>query len=177
MPRSYHLPSPDLVEDQLAIDLPTKDQPPPTVPTEEPHIPASSAPAPAITAPLPTAPASSVPPKPSAPSTSAPKDYPRPSTTSPPLQHISLSARAFLSIMDAIHTFSATSTSFAVAHAALTERLTQTEAVVAQTSAMLAHNQVILVQIQSHLGLPPISPSVPAQASSIHPPVELAPSA
>ena len=73
---SYHLPPPDLAEDQPAVDLPTEDQPPPTVPIEEPQIPASSAPAPIITAPLPTTLASSIPPEPSAPSTSAHIDSP-----------------------------------------------------------------------------------------------------
>ena len=42
--------------------------------------------------------------------------------------------------------------------------------------AALTQNQAILVQIQSHLGLPPISISVPAQASSVHPPSVPAPS-
>ena len=72
--------------------------------------------------------------------------------------------------MDAVRTFFATSTSFATAHAALAERMTHIEATMAQ-------NQAILIQIQSHLGLPPISPSVPAQASSVPPPKELAPAA
>ena len=36
MPRSYHLPSLDLVEDQPIVDLPIEDQPPPVVPTTEP---------------------------------------------------------------------------------------------------------------------------------------------
>ena len=36
----------------------------------------------------------------------------------------------------------------------------------AQNSAILAQNQVILMQIQSHLGLPSISPYVAASAAS-----------
>ena len=69
--------------------------------------------------------------------------------------------------MDVVRTFSATSASFATAHEALVERITDIEAAMAQ-------NQAILTQIQSHLDLPPISPSVPAQASSAPPPAELA---
>ena len=157
MPRSYHLPPPDLAEDQPAIDIPTEDQPPQVVPTEEPQIPTL-----AITAPFPIAPASYVPPEPSPPNTSATTDSLKPSTTAPPLQHISLSARDFLAIMDEVHTFSPTYASFASAHATLAKRMTRIEAAVAQTSIMLTQNQAILMQIQSHLGLPRISPSVSA---------------
>ena len=78
-------------------------------------------------------------------------------------QHISIYTRDFLTIMDALRTFSATSASFAIAHTTLVERMTHIETATAQ-------NHAILMQIQSHLGLPPISPSVPAQASSDHPP-------
>ena len=52
MPRSYHLSPLDQVEDQPTVDLPTEEQPAPTVHTEEPQIPASSVPAPAATAPF-----------------------------------------------------------------------------------------------------------------------------
>ena len=38
-----------------------------------------------------------------------------------------------------------------------------------QISAILAQNQDILMKIKSHLGLPAISPYVPAQAFSAHP--------
>ena len=54
------------------------------------------------------------------------------------------------------------SVSFAAAHTALVERMTCAE-------TAIAHNHAILMQIQSHLGLSPISPTVPAQASSDHP--------
>ena len=175
MPRSYHLLPPNPAEDQPTVDRPTEEQLAPTVHTEEPHIPASSVPAPAATAPLPTAPASSVPPKPSAPSTvrvpqrPAHTDLAGPSSSVPPPQHITISTRDFLAIMDAIRTFSITSASFAAAHAALAERMSRTE-------ATLALNQAILMQIQSHLSLPPISPSVPAQASLV-PPAQPTPTA
>ena len=163
MPHSYHLPPPDLVEDQPEVDFPTEEQPPPVVHIEEPQIPASSVPAPATIAPLPTTPAFSVPLKPSTPNTTAHTDLAGPSSSAPPPQHITISTRDFLAIMDAIFTFSVTSVSFMAAHAALAERMTHTQ-------AALAQNQAILVHIQSHLGLPLISPSMPAQASSVHPP-------
>ena len=71
--------------------------------------------------------------------------------------------------MVAVHTFSSTSASFATAHATLAERLTRTEVAMAQTSAILSHNQAILMQIQSHMGLPAISLYVPAQAAPAPP--------
>ena len=158
-PRAFHLPPPEPAEDQPTTDLPTKEQPAPTVHTEEHQVPASSIPALATTAPLPPAPASSVPPKPPNPNTTAHVDAVGSSTSAPPPQHIGIYTRDFPVIMDAVHTFSATSTSFATAHEALAKRMTRIE-------VALAHNQAILMQIQSHLSLPPISPPVPAQASS-----------
>ena len=68
--------------------------------------------------------------------------------------------------MDAVRTFSATSASFVAAHTVLAERMTLTEAAVAQTTSFLAQNHAILVHMQSHLGLPPIFASVPAEVSS-----------
>ena len=155
MPRSYHLPPPDLAEDQPIVDLPIEEQPPPAMHTEEPQIPTSSNLAPATTTPLPTAPASSVPPEPSTPSTIAHTDLAGPSSSAPPPRHITISTWDFLAIIDVVHTFSVTSASFATAHAALTKRMTGTK-------AALTQNQVILRQIQSHLSLLSISPSVPA---------------
>ena len=64
--------------------------------------------------------------------------------------------------MDAVRALSVTLASFETAHAALVERMTHIEAVMAQ-------NQAIIMQIQSHLGLPPISPLVPAQGSLVPP--------
>ena len=148
LPRARHLPPQDLVED-IAVDQPAED-------IEEPHIAPSAAPT--VTGPLPLSLASSVPPVPPAHTASV-----GPSTSVPPPQHISISTRDFLTITDAVRTFSATSASFAAAHIALTERMTRTE-------TAIANNHSILVQIQSHLGLPPISPSVPTQASSNQPP-------
>ena len=123
--------------------------------TEEPQITPSVAPI--VTTPLPTSPASSAPPRTPASTTSI-----EPSTSTPPPHHISISNRDFLTIMDAVCTFSATSASFTASHTALAERMTRTETAIAQ-------NHAILVQIQSHLGLSSISLLVPTQVSSDHP--------
>ena len=45
----------------------------------------------------------------------------------------------------------------------------------AQTSAILANNQAILMQLQSHQGLLAVSPYVPAHALATPPPVGSAP--
>ena len=45
----------------------------------------------------------------------------------------------------------------------------------AQTSAILAQNRAILMQLQSHMGLPVVSPYVPAHASATPPPAGSAP--
>ena len=146
LPRAQHPPPQDVPED-IAVNHPTKD-------IDEPYIAPSAAPA--VTAPLPTSSASSAPPSHTA--------SVGPSTSAPPPQYTSISTRDFLTIMDVVCTFSATSASFVDSHTTLDEMMTHTETVIAQ-------NHIILVQIQSHLGLPPISPSVPAQASLDHSPV------
>ena len=140
LPRAHSLPPQDLAEDEPADDHPVEARSSPPVPIEEPKIPASTAPA--VTAPLPTSPASSTPSVPPAPLEST-----GPCTSAPPLQHISISPRNFLAIMDAVRTFSATSASFAAAHTTLAERMTRTEVVVAQTIALLAQNHAILMHI------------------------------
>ena len=84
MPRSYHLPPSDPVEEQPVVDLPIEEKPPPVVHTEEPQILASLVPTLAITAPLPLAHASFVPLEPLAPSTIVHTDFARPSTITPP---------------------------------------------------------------------------------------------
>ena len=169
-PHTFHLPPPEPAEDQPVANLPTEEQLPLVEHTEELQANASSIPTPATTTPFPTTSASSPPLEPPASSITTPADVARPSISASPPQHITISTRDFLAIMDAVHAFSVTSTSFAAAHTALAERMTRTE-------AALAQNQAILMKIQSHLGLPPISTSVPAQASSVHPPIFPAPSA
>ena len=103
LPRAQHLPPQD-----IAVDHPAED-------TEEPQITP-----PAVAASFPTSPASPAPPVPPAPT--APDG---PSTSTPPPHHISISTQNFLTIMDAVLTFSTTSKSFAVAHTALAERMTR----------------------------------------------------
>ena len=155
LPRAQNLPPQDIAED-IAFDHPVED-------TEEPQIEPSAASA--VTTPLLTSSASYAPLVPPTPTASI-----GPSTSAPTPQHISISTRDFLAIMDAVCTFSTMSASFGAPHTALAERMTRTEAAVAQTTSLLEQNHAILMKIQSHLGLPPISPSVPAQASSDHPP-------
>ena len=59
--------------------------------------------------------------------------------------------------MDAIHKCAATSASLAASKTALAERM-------AHAKVTLTQNQAILLQIQSHLGLPPVTVTEP-----IHP--------
>ena len=58
--------------------------------------------------------------------------------------------------MDAVRTFAATSASFAASQTALAERMAHVE-------VALVKNQAILLQIQSHLGLPPVTVTTPIQ--------------
>ena len=129
MPRSYHLPPPDPVEDQPAADIPPEDQPPIAEHIEEPQ--ALAPPAPATTAPVPPAPVPSVPPVPSTTMPIAHLDIAGPNTFAQPQQSITISTWDFLTIMDAVRTFSATSTSFATANAALEDRMFRIEAAMA----------------------------------------------
>ena len=164
-PRAFHLPLLGSDEDEPADDSPQGDLSTIVEHTEEPSAPASSVPPPVPSAPLtiaPVAPASvpqapmpSTPPEPSGPMPTARSDIAEPSTSAPPLHYITLSIRDFLTIMEAVRTFSATTASFAASHATLAERMTRTEAAVAQS-------QAILMQLQSHLGLPSVSLHAPA---------------
>ena len=51
----------------------------------------------------------------------------------------------FLAIMDAVSTFSPTTSSFTTAHTVLDERMAHVEAAIAQTTAILAQNNAILL--------------------------------
>ena len=78
----------------------------------------------------PTDPASFEPPEPvalSALSPSAPSPTDLAGSSSVASQHIPISPQDFLVIMDAVHTFSATSASIAAAQASLAERMAHTE--------------------------------------------------
>ena len=167
MPRAFHLPPPGPADDQPAADIPLKYLPPVAEHTEEPPAPAPSVPAlvpptPPTIAPVLPDPVPSIPSKASAPMPTAHSDIARLSTSAPPQQYITISTRDYLTIMEAVRTLSTTSASFAAAHATLTDRMTRTEAAMAQTKGILAHNQAILMQLQNHLGLPTVSLYVPA---------------
>ena len=171
LPRAQHL-SPQDVAENIAVNHPVED-------TEEPQIASSTVPVITTESPAPPAPTAT-----EGPSTSV---APQPSTSAapPPPQHISISTRDFLVIMDAVRSFSATSASFTAAQTALAERMAHIEGAhislaerMARTEAAVEQNHAILVQLQCHMGLPPIPPSVPtfsATTSDLPPPPPTAP--
>ena len=71
-------------------------------------------------------------------------------TSQQPFEHIPVTSRDFLAVMDAVRTLAATSASLAASQTALAKRMALPE-------VTLAQNQAILLQIQSHLGLPPVT--------------------
>ena len=160
-PCSVPLPAEDQLA-ELVADISAKEQPPPIEHFWEPQAPAPSVPASPPLALVPLAPLLLDFSGPHGPSTT-PTDGAATSTSAPPQQHIMISTRDFLTIMDSVRMFSTTTTSFETAHAGLADKMTRTEAAMAQTSSILSQNQAILMQIQRHLGLPAISPYVPAQ--------------
>ena len=81
------------------------------------------------------------------------------STSQQPSEHILLTSIDLLAVMDAIRTCAATSASLAASQTTLAERMARVE-------VTLAHNQAILLQIQSHLGLPPVTMTEPIQPTS-----------
>ena len=91
---------------------------------------------------------------PSLPETAGPS-----STSQPPSEHIPVISRDLLVVMEAIRTCAATSASLAASQTALVELMARPE-------VTLAQNQAILLQIQSHLGLPPVTVTQPIQPST-----------
>ena len=146
-PHAFHLPPPGSDEDEPAADSPQGDLSPIVEHTEEPPAPASSVPplvssappttTPVAPAPVPQAPMPSTAPEPSAPMPTTRSGIAGPSTSAPPQQYIALSTRDFLTLMEVVRTFSATAASFAASQATLAERMTRTEAAVAQNQAIL----------------------------------------
>ena len=142
-PRAFHLFPLGSDEDEQDDDSPRGDLSPIAEHIGEPLAPASSVSPPVSSAPpttapvaptsVPQAPMPSTPLETSGPMPTARSDIDGPSTSAPPLQYITLSTRDFLTIMEAVRTFSATLTSFAASQAALAERMTHTEAAVAQS--------------------------------------------
>ena len=120
MPCSFLFRQQEDVEDDYAEDLPRDEQPVPVVEVEGTSVPDSF---PLV--PPPTAP---VPPEIAGPS----------STSQQPSEHIPVTSRDLLVVMDAIRTFAATSASFVTSQTALAERMARAE-------VALAQNQVILL--------------------------------
>ena len=141
MPLSFLLHQQEEVVDDYEEDLPRGEQPVSMVEVERTSVPDSS--------PL-------VPP----PTTPAPPETAGPSSMSQqPSEHIPVTSRDLLAVMDAIRTCAATSASLATSQTTLAERMARTE-------VTLAQNQAILLQIQSHLGLPLVSVTKPIQPTT-----------
>ena len=141
MPRAFHLPPPGPEEDQPATEIQLKDLPPIVEHTEEPpdpspSVPTSVAPAPPTIAPVPSAPVPSIPLEPSAPMPTAHSEIAGPSTSAPPQQYITIFTKNFLTIMEAVRTFSTTAAPFVASHATIADKMTHIEAVMAQTNAI-----------------------------------------
>ena len=131
MPLSFLLHQQEDVVDDYAVDLPRGEQPVQLVEVKRTSVLDSSPPIPPpiALAPLKTAGPSS--------------------TSQQPSECIPVTSRDFLAVMDAVRTLAATSASLAPSHTALAERMACAEVTLVQTHA-------ILLQIQSHLGLPPV---------------------
>ena len=120
------------VVDDYAEDLPRDEQPILVVEVERTSVPESSPPVPPHT--------TLVPPEAAGPS----------SMSQLPSEHIPTNSWDFLAVMDAVLTLAATSAPLAASQTTLAERMAHVE-------VTLAQNQDILLQIQSHLGLPPVT--------------------
>ena len=130
MQRSFLFRQQEDVIDDYAEDLPRDEHPVPA----SPPVPPPTTPAP--------------------PETASP-----PSTSQQPSEHIPITSRDFLAVMNVVRTLAATSTSLAASQTALVERMARVE-------VTLAQNQAILLQIQSHLGLPPVTMTAPIQPTT-----------
>ena len=171
-PRAFHLPPLGSDEDEPDDDGPHRDLSPIAEHAGGPPAPVSPvsplvSSAPSATAPV--APASV--PQASMPSTSPQtsgsmptvwSDMAGPSTSTQPPQYITLSTRDFLALMETVRPFSTITDSFAASQAAQVERMTRTEASIAQIQASI-------MRIESHLGLLAISPQDPTQPLAVPP--------
>ena len=96
----------------------------------------------------------------SPPTAPAPPETTGPSSMSQqPSEHIPVTSRDFLAVMDDVYIFAATSASLTTSQTALAERI-------ACAKVTLAQNQAILLQIQSHFGLPPVTVTAPIQPTT-----------
>ena len=136
MPLSFLFHQQEEVVDDYAEDLPKGEQPVPVVGVERTSVPDSSPPVPPHTAPAP-------------PETAGPS-----STSQQPSEHIPVTSRDFLAVMDVVRTLATTTASLTASQTAFIERMARAE-------VTLTQNQAILLQIQSHLGLPPITMTEP----------------
>ena len=127
--------------DDYAEHLPRGEQPVPVVEVERTSVPDSSPPVPPPTAPAP-------------PEIAGPSSMPQ-----YPFEHIPVTFRDFLAVMDAVRTLATTTASLVTSQIALAERMARIE-------VTLAQNQAILLQIQSHLGLPPVTVTEPTQPTT-----------
>ena len=136
MPLYFLLHQQEDVMDDYAEDLPRDEQLVPVVEVEGTSVPDSSPPVPPPTA-------------------LAPPETADPSSTSQqPSEHIPVTSKDLLAVMDATRIFAATSASFAASQTALAERMALSE-------VTLAQNQVILLQILGYLGLPLVTVTTP----------------
>ena len=81
------------------------------------------------------------------------------SSSQQPLEHIPTTSRDFLAVMDVVYALATTTASLAASQTALAELMACAE-------VTLAHNQAILLQIQSHLGLLPVTVTEPIQPTT-----------
>ena len=133
MPLSFLLPQQEEVVDDYAEELPRGEQPV-SVPDASPSVPPPTAPAP--------------------PETASPF-----STSLQPSEHIPVTSRDLLAIMDALRTLYTTTASLAASQTALAKWMARAE-------VTLVQNQAILLQIQSHLGLPPVTVIEPIKSNT-----------
>ena len=136
MPLSFLLHQQEDVVDDYAEDLPRGEQPVPVVEVERTSVPDSS--------PLVMPPPESAGPY---------------STSQQPFEHIPVTSRGFLAIIDVVRTLVATSASLAASYTTLAEWMAHAEVI-------LIHNQDILFQNQSHLGLPLVIVTEPIQPTT-----------
>ena len=140
MPLSFLLHQQEEVVDDYAEDLPRGEQPVVVVEVERTSVPDSSPPVPPPTAPVPLETAG-------------------PSTAQQPSEHIPVTSRDFLVVMDVVRALATTTASLVASQTALVERMARAE-------VTLAQNQAILLQIQSNLGLPPVTVIEPIQPTT-----------
>ena len=81
------------------------------------------------------------------------------STSQQASEHILVTSRDLLAVMDVVRALATTTTSLAATQTALAERMARAE-------VTLAQNKAILLQIQNHLGLPPVTVTKPRQPTT-----------